>query len=93
MLAPTLMVFPTTVQSPVPTSSAPVTRTDDLKLVEKVGSEMSIFCITASVLTLSDPLQNQLPVHYITRMIGVDIVTCICWMSVGSLITKNHHFA
>ena len=58
MLALTLMELPTTVQSPVPTSRAPVTNTDEVNMVDKlVGTEMLLFSTTASVLILPDPLQ------------------------------------
>ncbi len=61
MLAPTLMEFPTTVQSPVPTSRAPVTSTDEVSIVDNIGTGMAVASSSsstrASVLILPDPLQ------------------------------------
>ena len=65
MLVLTLMVFPTTVQSPVPTSRAPVTGTDELNRVDKGGLEaVSPPSIAASVLTFPDPLQVKLTLYH-----------------------------
>ena len=60
MLALTLMEFPTTVQPPVPTSRAPVTRTDEVSIVDKIGLEIiASSSTTANVLILPDPLQMK----------------------------------
>jgi hypothetical protein len=71
MLALTLMEFPTTVQFPVPTRRAPVTRTDEVSIaiVDNIGPEMASSSITASVLILPDPLQMEYNKDYITYCI------------------------
>jgi hypothetical protein len=60
MLALTPMEFPATVQSPVPTSRAPVTRTDEVSIVDRLGMGMAVASspsTRASVSILPDPLQ------------------------------------
>ena len=59
MLALILIVFPTTVQFPVPTSRAPVTRTDEFSIVDKIGPEVIMLSTRASVLIFPDPLQYE----------------------------------
>lgn len=56
MLALMLMESPTTVQSPVPTSRAPVTNTDVVNIIDKDGLKATSSFTTASVLILPDPL-------------------------------------
>ena len=59
MLSLTLMESPTTVQSPVPTSRAPVTSTDDVNMVDRLEVDMALLSSStiAMVLILPDPLQ------------------------------------
>ena len=66
MLVLTLMAFPTTVQSPVPTSRAPVTRTEEVNRADKGGPEVPSLSIAASVLTLPDPLQVKLILYHMS---------------------------
>ena len=65
MLVLILMMFPTTVQSPVPTNRGPVTRIDEVNRADKGGLEAVSPSIAASVLTLPDPLQVKLALYHI----------------------------
>ena len=52
MLAPMLILFSAILQFPVPTSNAPVTRTDEFKKSAKVGFKLTLSFTSASLVSL-----------------------------------------
>jgi hypothetical protein len=89
MLAPTLTEFPTTVQSPVPTSRAPVTSTDEVSIVDRLGTGMAVASSSsstrASVSILPEPLQIMcILLDYFSQILTHNI-TCIMYMTFAKI--------